>query len=78
MKKIGIIITSHGKFCLGAVDSLKMIIGGCDDIETVSVTLTSSVQEVEKEMNDIYENDHIYDVLYLYFAQYNAYHFLCM
>ena len=55
MKKIGIIITIHGKFCLGAVDSLKMIIGGCDDIETVSVTLTSSVQEIEKEMNDIYE-----------------------
>ena len=50
MKKIGIIITSHGKFCLGAVDSLKMIIGGCDDIETVSVTLTSSVQEIEKEI----------------------------
>ena len=54
-KKIGIIITSHGKYCLGALDSLSMIIGGSEAIDTVSVTPTSSVQEVEKQMKDAYD-----------------------
>ncbi len=54
-KKIGIIITSHGKYCLGALDSLTMIIGGSEDIQTVAVTPTLSVQEVENQMQNAYE-----------------------
>lgn len=54
-QNIGIIITSHGKYCLGAVDSLNMIIGRSDYLETVFVTPTSSIQDVEKEMKQAYE-----------------------
>ena len=54
-QKIGIIITSHGEYCLGAVDSLNMIIGRSEHIQTVSVTPTLSVQDVEKKMNQAYE-----------------------
>lgn len=54
-QKIGIIITSHGKYCFGAVDSLNMIIGRSDYIKTVSVTPTSSVQDIEEQMKDAYD-----------------------
>lgn len=53
-ESIGIIITSHGDFCKGAVDSLNMIIGRSENLESVSVTPTSSVQDVETEMEQKY------------------------
>ena len=55
VKKIGIIITSHGQYCYGAIDSLNMIIGRSEDIELIAVNPASSIQEIEGAMDEAYE-----------------------
>ena len=55
MSKIGIILASHGNFAKGALDCLETIMGKVSDIETVTVTTSSCVEDVKSEMHDCYE-----------------------
>ena len=50
MGKIGIILTSHGAFAEGALNCINTIMGEQKDIETVSVLLSSEIEEVKDEM----------------------------
>lgn len=51
---IGILLASHGDYCLGAKNSLEMIIGKCSDFLCVSVTPTMNNEAVQKRMEDAY------------------------
>lgn len=51
---VGILLASHGDYCLGAKNSLEMIIGECPNLLCVSVTPSMNNEAVQKQMEDAY------------------------
>lgn len=56
--KVGILLASHGQYCLGAKDSLEMIIGPCDHLLCVSITPQMNNEEARQQMKRVYESLH--------------------
>ena len=52
--KVGILLASHGQYCLGAKDSLEMIIGPCDHLLCVSITPQMNNEEARQQMKRAY------------------------
>ena len=47
------LITSHGSFCNGILDSFKMLVGNCDNIFSLSLESSSSIHDYKDNLNRI-------------------------